>query len=147
MKPQGHFFALLTWIVFAALPNGAAATTQLPTAVRPTHYDVAIEPDAKALTFSAQVSIRIDVLQPTGSITLNALELSFASARLSGAATGKVLATPAIKIDATHQTATFDFGQAIPVGSYKLELEYAGKIGTQAAVFFAIDYDTAAGSR
>ncbi len=147
MQPQRHFFALLIWIVLAATPDGAAATTQLPTAVRPTHYDVAIEPDAKTLAFSGKVSIRIDVLQPTASITLNALELSFTSARLSGAATGKVFATPGIKIDTSNQTATFDFGQAIPVGSYQLALEYTGKIGTQAAGFFAIDYDTAAGSR
>lgn len=144
-EAQGHFFALLIWIVFAALPDGAAATTQLPTAVRPTHYDVAIEPDAKALTFSAQVSIRIDVLQPTANITLNALDLSITAARLSGVATGKVFATPGIKIDASNQTATFDFGQAVPVGSYQLALEYTGKIGTQPVGLFAIDYETAAG--
>jgi len=147
MQPQRHFFALLIWIVFATTSNGAAATTQLPTAVRPTHYDVAIEPDAKALTFSAQVSIRIDVLQPTASITLNALDLSITAARLSGAATGKVFATPGIKIDASNQTATFDFGQVIPVGSYQLALEYTGKISTQSSGMFAVDYDTAAGRK
>ena len=145
MKFQNYFFALLIWIVCATTSNGAAATTQLPTAVRPTHYDVAIEPDAKALTFTAQVSIRIDVLQPTASITLNALDLSITAARLSGATTGKVFATPGIKIDASNQTATFDFAQAIPVGSYQLALEYTGKIGTQPVGLFAIDYDTAAG--
>ena len=34
-------------------------------------------------------------------------------------------------IGAAHQTATFNFGQAIPVGSYKLLLEYTGRIGTR----------------
>lgn len=147
MQPQRHFIALLIWIVLAATPDGAAATTQLPTAVRPTHYDVAIEPDAKALTFSGRVSIRIDVLQPTASIALNALDLSITAARLSGVATGKVFATPGIKIDAGNQTATFDFGQPIPVGSYQLALEYTGKISTQSSGMFAVDYDTAAGRK
>ncbi len=147
MTPQRFFFALLTWMVFATTPDGALATTQLPTAVRPTHYDVAIEPDAKALTFSGQVSISIDVLRPTATITLNALELSIAAARLSGAKTGELMATPGIKIDASNQTATFDFGPAIPVGSYKLVLEYTGKIGTQSSGFFAVDSDTAAGRK
>jgi aminopeptidase N len=147
MKSQRCLFALLIWMAFTATPNRSVANTQLPKAVRPTHYDLAIEPDAGALTFSGHVSIRIDVLQPTTSITLNALELSFSSARLSGDTTGKLLAAPGIRIDATNQTATFDFERAIPVGSYNLVLDYTGRIGTQAAGFFAIDYDTAVGRK
>jgi len=34
-----------------------ATTTQLPDTVRPTHYDVAIEPDAASLVFRGKVSI------------------------------------------------------------------------------------------
>ena len=89
----------------------------------------------------------MDVLQPTASITLNALELNITSARLSGGPSGDLLATPGIKIDAPSQTAAFDFGHAIPVGRYKLELEYTGRIATQAAGLFAINYDTAAGRK
>src|SRR5207342_2439910 len=52
---------------------------------------------------------------------------------------------PKISVDAEAQTATFTFDQLLPVGSYKLAMDYTGKIGTQANGLFAIDYDTAAG--
>lgn len=125
----------------------AASTTQLPRDVRPTHYEVAIDPDAAALAFKGNVAISIDVLQPTASITLNAVDLKVTSARLSQSKGGTPLATPKIEISEAAQTATFTFDKPIPHGSYRLELEYTGKIGTQAAGLFAIDYDSPAGRK
>lgn len=119
----------------------AATTTQLPRTVRPTHYDVTIDPDAATLAFKGNVVISIEVLQPTASITLNALDLRFTSARLSGAT------IPKIEVSEAAQTATFSFDKPIARGSYQLALDYTGKIGTQAAGLFAIDYDSPAGRK
>lgn len=123
----------------------AEVTTQLPRTVRPTHYEVAIEPDAANLTFKGNVAIAIEVLQPTESITLHAVDLRFTFARLLG--TGAPLATPKIEVSEAGQTATFSFDKPIARGSYHLALEYFGKIGTQAAGLFALDYDTPEGRK
>ena len=118
------------------------ATTQLPRNVRPRHYDVAIIPDAAAMTFSGKVVIAIDVLQPTSSITLNAIDLHFTAVRLAGATGKPLFAPPKVRVNAGDQTATFTFGHSIPTGRYQLGLDYTGKIGTQAAGLFALDYDS-----
>ena len=74
-------------VTFASANSFAASgvTTQLPRTVRPVHYDVAIDPDPATLTYSGQVAIEIEVLQPTDRITLNAVDLKFRKVGLSGA--------------------------------------------------------------
>jgi aminopeptidase N len=142
--------AFTAWSVCYAQGPSTSSTalpTQLPRTVRPTHYDVAIEPDAAALAFKGTVAISIDVLKPTASITLNALDLRFASARLSEGTGDAPLATPKIEVNEAAQTATFRLDKPIPRGTYRLALDYTGKIGTQAAGLFAIDYDSPAGRK
>jgi aminopeptidase N len=106
---------------------------------------VAIEPDVEALTFKGNVAIAIDVLQPTASITLNAVDLRFTFARLLGS--GAPLAKPKIEVNDAAQTATFSFDKPVAPGSYRLAFEYTGKIGTQPAGLFALDYDSPAGRK
>jgi aminopeptidase N len=143
-RPLFAFVALLATSACLATADGA---TRLPDTVRPTHYHVAIEPDAAALTFAGEARISVDVLQSTSRITLNALELGISSARLTGGPASVALPTTAIDIDTAAQTATFRFDRALPVGSYELLIDYTGRIGTQAEGLFAIDYDTATGSK
>ena len=128
-------------------PAVAEATTQLPRLVRPSHYDVAVVPHADKLSFDGKVAITLDVLQPTSTITLNALGMSFASATLAPAAGKGGQRQAKVAVDADAQTATFSFDHAVPAGSYVLTLAYTGKIGTQANGLFAIDYDTDAGKK
>ncbi|HEY4368843.1 MAG TPA: M1 family metallopeptidase [Steroidobacteraceae bacterium] len=135
--------AFLPAFASAATEN---ATTQLPRTVRPTHYDIALTPNARALTFAGKVSITLEVLQSTPAITLNAFELTFQSARLTDASNTKYTA-PKIQVNDADQTATFTFDKSLAPGSYKLAIEYRGKIGTQANGLFAIDYDTVAGGK
>ncbi len=138
-------------IAMSAVTNAAAAdgqtTTQLPRTIRPTHYDVALVPNAQARTFEGKVGIAIDVLEPTATITLNALDMTFNSVNLTDSAGNKWHGEPKITTREADQTATFTFDRPIPKGRYRLNLEYRGKIGTQPIGLFAIDYDTAAGPR
>ncbi|MFN3702565.1 M1 family metallopeptidase [Thermomonas sp.] len=127
-------------------PTAAVSvTTQLPRDVRPTHYDVEVVPHADRMTFDGKVRINVDVLVPTRSITLNAVDMTFANVSL-GRAQGKAL-VPKTSVDANAQTATFTFDQPLPVGSYLLSIDYSGKIGTQANGLFALDYPTQAGRK
>jgi len=144
-----------TGSVLAAQPQTAAApvmapevkdtTTQLPRTVRPTHYDIAVVPDAHALRFDGHVAIAVDVFAPTQSITLNAVDMTFAKTTLAGA--GRKPLMPKVVIDKEAQTATFSFDQPLAPGRYTLATDYTGKIGTQANGLFAIDYDTKAGKK
>jgi aminopeptidase N len=138
---------LTLFVALATTVRAAEPTTQLPRTVRPAHYDLTIVPDAPALTFRGEVTIAIDVLQPTASITLNAAELSFDSASLSGAGLAAGAAPPTVTVDAEGQTATIALAAELPPGRYALGLGYSGKIATQAAGLFALDYETAEGKR
>jgi aminopeptidase N len=122
-------------------------TTQLPRNVRPTHYDVAVTPHVDSRTFDGKVAIAIDVIKPTASITLNAIDLTFFSVSLSPVSGQATFAEPKVSVDANAQTATFTFAKPLPVGSYKLSMDYSGKIGTQPVGLFVLDYDTKAGPK
>ncbi len=119
----------------------ATVTTQLPRNVRPSHYDLAFTPDADKMTFTAQVKIAIEVVEPTSTITLQAADLTFSKVEIAGFGPAKV------KVDDEAQTASFTFGKALPKGEYVLAIDYAGKIYTQAAGLFALDYETEVGKK
>jgi aminopeptidase N len=121
--------------------------TQLPRNVRPTHYAVAIVPHADRLNFDGKVTVDVQVLKPTASITLNALGMKFSSVTLAPA-TGKGVALVAkVAVDEKKQTATFSFVKPIAPGHYRLAMDYVGTIGTQANGLFAIDYPTESGQK
>lgn len=138
--------ASLPVIAQAAAPAVEQATTQLPRTVRPTHYDVAVAPHADALSFDGKVTVAVDVLEPTSSITLNAEDMKFSVVSLTPSK-GKALAAPKVAVDADNQTVTFTFAKPLAKGSYQLAMTYTGKIGTQANGLFALDYDTKAGKK
>ena len=126
----------------APISAAPAITTQLPRSAEPLHYDVSITPDAANLRFAGHVIVTLKVREPVSSITLNAADLSFRKASLSG-----VAAAPTIAIDAKAQTATFGFAAPLAPGIYKLDMTYDGLIGTQAVGLFALDYVTPAGTK
>jgi len=51
----------------------------LPGNVIARHYDVTLEPDFKKLTFEGKVTVDLDVVEDTTSISLNTLELDIHS--------------------------------------------------------------------
>ncbi|WP_285017943.1 M1 family metallopeptidase [Novosphingobium sp. fls2-241-R2A-195] len=131
----------------ASTTKGATAetvTTQLPRSVRPSHYDITVTPDARAMTFAGKAAITVDVVEATQTITLQAAELTIAKAALTKS--GKKAGTLTVSLDEVAQTATFTFAKPIAPGSYVLAIDYTGKINTQAYGLFALDYKAADGS-
>ena len=51
----------------------------LPANVVPKHYDVTLEPDFKKLTYEGKITVDLDVVEDTTSISLNTLELDIHS--------------------------------------------------------------------
>ncbi|MYM66896.1 M1 family peptidase [Pseudoduganella sp. FT55W] len=127
----------------AAAPAAATAqvTTQLPRNAVPTHYAVSLTPDAANSSFSASVTIALNLKQASTSLTLHAADLKFSSAAISAGPGKPVQAASKIDVDAAKQTATFTFAEALKPGSYQLKLDYTGVIGTQPAGLFSLDYD------
>ena len=131
----------------ADAPSAALAPTQLPRGVRPLHYDVAVVPHAQALRFDGRVAVTLEVSEPTTSLTLNAVDLTFGPVRLVRSGARAAVRPVKITVDGDAQTATFTFARAIAAGRYRLSMTYAGIIGTQASGLFAIDYDSPSGRR
>jgi aminopeptidase N len=135
-------------IAAAALPalaqtaGAAGQRVVLPTEVTPTHYEIAITPDAVALTFTGQVRIDLVVHAPTATIVLNDADIVIDHAALSGER-----AAPSIAYDAQAQTASFGFDHPLKPGRYRLSLDYHGRIYQQASGLFALDYQSAEGTR
>ena len=128
-------------IAAPAVKPAAAVTTQLPRNVRPSHYDVAFTPDPDKMAFTASVKIAIAVLEPTKVVTLQAADLTFAKASIAG------IGDAQIKVDDEAQTASFTFDKPLAKGQYVLTIDYAGKIYTQAAGLFALNYETETGKK
>ncbi|MEI4505849.1 M1 family metallopeptidase [Sphingopyxis sp. CCNWLW253] len=119
-------------------PLDSGVPSQLPRIARPVHYDISIAPDAKALTFTGEAGIDLELYEPSATLTLNALDLSFASASLTGA-DGKAIPLT-VAIDAATQTASFTAPGPLAPGKYRLATRYTGAINTQANGLFALDY-------
>ena len=121
--------------------------TQLPSNVRPSHYDIALTPDAAQLSFTGKAKIAIEVLRASRTITLNANALTIQSVELSRLADDIAVTPSNIAVDEKAQTATFTFQHTLAPGDYQLSIVYSGKIGRQAVGLFAIDYDTQEGQK
>ena len=130
----------------AEAPAVVGATTQLPRNVEPRHYEIQVTPHADKLAFDGKVSIDLQVLEPTATIVLNQVDMSFPKVVLTPKG-GKALPAPTVAVDNDAQTATFSFAAPLAKGDYTLALDYTGKIGTQANGLFAIDYATDSGKK
>jgi aminopeptidase N len=122
-------------------PTGESRPGRLPSGVIPVHYEIRVEPDARALTFTGRAVIEVEVKNPTDTITLNALNLDIASARLDR------MGDAVVKFDPEAQLAKLTFWNAVKRGRHRLTLDYRGRIEKTPVGLFAVDYDTAAGPR
>ena len=132
-------------LALAAAASSASAATpakriMLPADAVPIHYDLNLTPDAKDLTFSADVAIDIEVAKTIPTITLNAAELQLDHARIDGEAQDAQIAA-----DEKQETVRFTFAHPIAAGRHRLSIEYRGKIFQQPSGLFALDYDTPQG--
>ena len=126
--------------------DGVQIPSQLPANVRPLHYRISAAPDAANLRFTATSQTDIQVLDATDTITLNAAELEFETVTLAGPE-GTARRPTRVSTDEEAQTASFRFGEPIAPGRYRLDIAYSGKINTQAAGLFALDYQTEQGQK
>ena len=118
----------------------ALAAGSLPATVVPVVYDIAVTPNAQAMTFTGSETVTIDVKAATATITLNAADLAIAAATFDGKPVRFTL-------DAAKQQMTLTLPAAASVGRHTVGFRWSGKIGQSAAGLFAIDYTNQDGSK
>ncbi len=125
----------------ALVPAAAhAANGRLDRNVVPVAYTIAVQPDAKAMTFSGTETVTVDVAAPTRTITLNAADMTVSRATLDGA-------SATASLDNAAQLLTITLPQPAASGRHQLSLAWTGKINTSAQGLFAIDYTNTDGSK
>src|ERR1700733_13131657 len=120
---------LHTWIAIglasflATVGAGAVAATRevLPDAVTPTHYDLALSPDAETLTFRGTVAITVDVKSSVRVIVVNADGLDFDHATIDGGTSVTVTADPKLGRETLHAE------DLIAPGRHVVTIQYHGK--------------------
>lgn len=130
----------LSVLLALTVSTPALAAGQLPQTVAPVLYDITIRPDAKALTFSGEETVDVDVRQATTTIVLNAAELAVTRATFDGKPVP-------FTMDMAAQTLTLTLPQAASVGRHKVGFAWTGTINRSANGLFAIDYSNADGSQ
>lgn len=117
----------------------ALASGQLPTTVTPLRYDIRIEPNAAAKTFTGRETIAVLAKQAVRTVTLNAADVKITRATIDGKPVR-------LKLDAANQQITLTAPAPLKVGAHSVGFAWSGKINDTAAGFFAIDYKNADGS-
>jgi aminopeptidase N len=140
---------LIAAVIMSLMLAGARAetTTQLPQHARPTHYNISLKPDPASASFSGRVTITLEVGKPATSLTLNAVDLTIASAQISAAKGRPSQSASAIKPDPEHQTVTLEFARPLAAGRHQLTIDYKGKINSQASGLFYLEYGSAPDSK
>ena len=110
----------------------------LPGAVRPARYTIKLEPDLDQFTFRGEETIAIEVVQATSEIVLNAVELQVETATLNK--DGTAINAKNIRLDASKETVTLDFGQQVTPGKGDLALTFAGILNDKLHGFYRSQY-------
>jgi len=119
-------------------PPSRADRMILPAFAAPTHYDLTLVPDLAKNTFSGRVRIDVTVKTATRQLKLNAADLTFQTVKLSAASGLPV--TPKWVMDPKTETVALNFAQPLKPGRYTLSIAYDGRIASQAAGLFHLDY-------
>ena len=109
----------------------------------PLHYEITIEPDMEAFTFSGTVEVTLQADAPVESITLNALELSVDECFVGG--DGK-WESCTMDIDEHKERLTIRLPGSVS-GRFQCRIRYAGVIGDGMAGFYRSGYTVNGGIR
>lgn len=124
--------------------HGSSDPYRLPRHVIPTRYDLRLEPDLKAATFTGQVSITLSVKQETRTILLNATDLHISSNGIEGQ-NGKKIAAE-VELEPALQRARISCHQPLAMGEWRLNLSFQGTLNHQLRGFYRSTYKDSSGT-
>ena len=113
-----------------------AAAGSLPADVQPLHYQLTVTPDVGTNSFSGDLTIDLQVVNPTTKITLHAIDLEIVDSTLTVPNGHPV--HPTVTVDAAAGTVTFTLPARLLPGTARLHIEYDGRLGHDGRGFYAI---------
>ena len=119
--------------------------TMLPTNVRPSAYDLTLQPDLENFTFRGEVDINITVREATNEIVMNADEIEIQEARLTRA-DGSSVEPCCIDFDKEEETVTLGFDEELPPGQARLHLKFTGELNDKLRGFYRSRYTDSDGN-
>jgi puromycin-sensitive aminopeptidase len=119
------------------------ARYRLPRTVVPRRYDLVLEPDLEAVTFTGSEVVTVDVTEPVDEIVLNAADLDVGPGRLEGP--GGTLEVSTIRLDPETERAHLLLSGTAEPGQWTLHLEFRGKLSDQLQGFYFSTYTDDAG--
>jgi len=112
---------------------------RLPRTVVPQRYEVTLEPDLAAFTFTGRVQIEVDVTEPLRTIVMNAAELEIHGGGIAGGARA------AVTLDDELERVTLSFEDEIAAGPTVVDLDFTGVLNDKLAGFYRSIYKDDAG--
>src|SRR5690606_10251328 len=135
--------------VRCSVPTVSTDTEQnphrLPRTVAPRRYELTLEPDLDAATFTGDEAVTVEVVTPTAEVVLNAAELEIDTAEVV-AADGRAH-TPSVTLDADAERATLRLDEPLPVGEAVLRLRFRGVLNDKLRGFYRSTFTDVAGTR
>jgi puromycin-sensitive aminopeptidase len=118
---------------------------RLPRHVRPSRYELYLEPDLNSKTFSGQATITIEVTQATSDIIFNAAELEIFSASITGPSGHRSDGHATLQTD--RERCVIRFPIAIEPGTWRLTLPFKGTLNDKLRGFYRSTYSAADGTK
>lgn len=112
----------------------------LPKNVKPIHYDLTLEPDLESFKYNGTVTIELDVVEDTKSISLNTSEIDIHETKVTSG-DSVISSSPKLSYNEDAQTTKVEFDQTIPAGSKaKLFHKFTGTLNDNMAGFYRSSY-------
>jgi puromycin-sensitive aminopeptidase len=115
---------------------------RLPRTVEPRRYALTLTPDLPAASFSGEVDIEVDVLEPTSVVLLNAIELSIDDAWVTA---GGERLDATVELDEDTERATLTLPRALTAGEAVVSLRFRGFLNDKLRGFYRSTFTDDAG--
>jgi puromycin-sensitive aminopeptidase len=115
---------------------------RLPRSVIPTRYELRLQPDLAAATFTGQEVVTVEVRESVTDVWLNAIELQIDQARLQR---DSISLEPAVALDPQTERCRLTFAAPLATGTYWLHLSFRGVLNNKLRGFYRSQYKDAAG--
>ncbi|XP_077997476.1 puromycin-sensitive aminopeptidase-like [Glandiceps talaboti] len=115
---------------------------RLPANVVPKHYNLTLQPNLKAFTFTGSEVISVEVTSSTDKVVLNCLDIEISSAAYKA---GDKSLTCTVSYSKDDETATLTFPSALEAGKGDLSIDFTGELNDKMKGFYRSKYSSPSG--
>jgi puromycin-sensitive aminopeptidase len=111
---------------------------RLPKTVVPERYEIRLEPDFAAFTFSGEETVKVTVKEPAAEIVLNAAELEIHRVSIQNGE--GVALSGEVALERETERARFTFPETLAPGTWRLSIEFTGVLNDKLHGFYRSRY-------